>query len=287
MAAGKFSTCNFAAWAISVRGLKCSTVTSYLSSLSTIHELKGHESKECSTYLTKRVLQGAQNLEFYTGKSDTPRKAMSLPLLKLIGHEIARSDWSDNSKQVIFTAALIAFFGAFRMGEILCKNKWEYNQFETLTWSDIIVTGVDSVLIHLKMDKSRNPKGSYIDIFAFSGHGVCPIQALMTLKNSSSAAVSKNKPVFSFENGMLLTVDSFVTCIQELLTPYLGPDAKHIQGHSFRAAIPSAMADFPELADNEEIKSFGRWCSDSFQLYTRLQLNKKRSIFKKIMTIFK
>jgi len=109
----------------------------------------------------------------------------------------------------------------------------------------------------------------------------------MVLKNSSTNAVASNKPVFSFENGMLLTVDSFITCIQDLLVPYLGNDAKYIQGHSFRAGIPSAMADFPELVNDKEIQSFGRWCSDSFLLYTRLELNKKRSIFKKIMTIFK
>jgi hypothetical protein len=212
---------------------------------------------------------------------------MSLPLLKILGHEIAISDWSENSKQVIFTAAVVAFFGAFRMGEILHKSKWQYNPFETLTWNDVVVTGVDSILIHLKMDKSRNPKGSYIDLFAFTGHGCCPVQTLMVQKNSSANAVASNKPVFSFDNGMLLTVDSFITCIQDLLVPYLGNDAKYIQGHSFRAGIPSAMADFPELVNDKEIQSFGRWCSDSFLLYTRLKLNKKRSIFKKIMTIFK
>jgi len=151
-------TCNFAAWAISSKGLKCSTVNSYLSSLSTIHELKGHEGKNCTNYLTKRVIQGAQNLEFYNDKQVESRKVMSLPLLKILGHEIAISDWSENSKQVIFTAAVVAFFGAFRMGEILHKSKWQYNPFETLTWNDVVVTGVDSLLIHLKMDKSRNPK---------------------------------------------------------------------------------------------------------------------------------
>jgi hypothetical protein len=249
--------------------------------------MKGFDTNSCYTPLVKRVVQGAQNIQFYSVKIDESRKVMTLQLLRLIGHEIAKSDWSVNSKQVIFTAAVVAFFGSFRLGEILSKKEWVYNEHETLTWSDVITTGIDSILIHLKMDKSRNPKGAYVDLFSFSGKNCCPIQCIMRLKEQSIRAVETNKPVFSFLSGKLLTVESFIKCIQNLLRPHIGNNANHILGHSFRAGIPSAMAEFPDLINDKEIQSQGRWCSDSFTLYTRLQLNKKRAIFKKITKIFR
>jgi hypothetical protein len=45
------------------------------------------------------------------------------------------------------------------------------------------------------------------------------------------------------------------------------------------------MANNPNLASDEEIKSWGRWNSGSYKLYTRLRQNQKRSIFDKITTI--
>ncbi len=65
----------------------------------------------------------------------------------------------------------------------------------------------------------------------------------------------------------------------------MGDQAALIQGHSFRAAIPSAMANNPDMASVEDLKSWGRWSSDSFRLYTRLKLKKKRLIFNKITSI--
>jgi len=47
---------------------------------------------------------------------------MTLALLKLIGHQIAKSDWSDDSKLTVWGACTTAFFGAFRIGEILANK---------------------------------------------------------------------------------------------------------------------------------------------------------------------
>ncbi len=45
------------------------------------------------------------------------------------------------------------------------------------------------------------------------------------------------------------------------------------------------MADHPDMASEEDLKSWGRWSGDIFKLYTRLKLNKKRTIFNKITSI--
>ena len=53
---------------------------------------------------------------------------MTLELLKILGHEIAKTDWPENSKQVLWCACTTAFFGSFRLGEILPKS--EYNAIQ-------------------------------------------------------------------------------------------------------------------------------------------------------------
>ncbi len=54
--------CEFASWAVLKRCLKTSTVRTYLSNLSTAHELKGFGRVNCFQPLTKRALKGAENL---------------------------------------------------------------------------------------------------------------------------------------------------------------------------------------------------------------------------------
>ena len=55
------------------------------------------------------------------------KKAMSLPLLKLLGHEIAKADWTPENKAVVWSACTTAFFGSLRMGEILAKSPSSFN----------------------------------------------------------------------------------------------------------------------------------------------------------------
>ena len=51
-----------------------------------------------------------------------------------------------------------AFFGSFRFGEILCSSPSKFVEDESLLWKDIIFKE-DSVLIKIKIPKSRNAKG--------------------------------------------------------------------------------------------------------------------------------
>jgi hypothetical protein len=272
--------CDFVSWVILSRGLKTSTAKTYLSNLSTIHELRGFGRVNCFQALTKRVLKGAENIAFYRNVASESRRVMTLPLLKLLGHEISRSSWSKTNKQVFWSACTTAFFGSFRFGEILAPTEWAFNSHETLLWSDVNFSH-DSVLIHVKISKNRSRHGEYIDLFPFPGHNCCPMKSLARLRDLNPDR-RPGDPVFQFDSGKLLTSGNLNLVLGQLLKPHLGEQAKRIQGHSFRAAIPSALANNPDLAGEDDIKSWGRWSSDSFRLYTRLQHNQKRIIFNKI-----
>jgi hypothetical protein len=66
--------------------------------------------------IIKLMLKGAENTCKSTMK--LTRKVVTVPILKLIGHEIAGLDWSKYSKQVYWAACCTSFFGSTRMGEL-------------------------------------------------------------------------------------------------------------------------------------------------------------------------
>jgi hypothetical protein len=127
---------NFTAWALTENRLKSSTVKSYLSSLATLHRLRNVSDENFSNYIVKTIIRGAENLALYEDYAKDTRKVMTLPLLKLIGHELACSDWSEISKQVF------------------C-NKNLFVPKETLLWKDITFRGKDSVLVKIKISKKQ------------------------------------------------------------------------------------------------------------------------------------
>ena len=140
--------CDFTAWALKHCSLKPSTVKSYVSSLSSIHEVNGFAGYNCLSPTVKRIIQGAQNLQFYEEISKCTRKVMSLPLLKLTGHVIAKASWDPNSKQVIWTACVVALCGSFKLGKSFGK-KWmvlPHNGNVIVKRCEIYKT--ESVLIH-------------------------------------------------------------------------------------------------------------------------------------------
>jgi hypothetical protein len=116
---------------------------------------------------------------------------------------------------------------------------------------------------------------------------MCPFSALKNLAESNPIGVSKNLPVFRFKNGKNLTVSNFTRTMISLLEKHIGPQAQYFSGHSFRAGIPSALAERPNLASDYDIMVWGRWSSDTFKSYTRLKHNARLAIFNKIISMFK
>jgi hypothetical protein len=98
--------------------------------------------------------------------------------------------------------------------------------------------------------------------------------------------VRNNDPVFAFSNGDPLTPKKFTETVKKLLVKHIGNAANQLTGHSFRAGIPAALAEHPDLASDHEIMIWGRWSSSSFRVYTRLKHEAKLSIFKKIVSMY-
>ena len=275
--------CEFTSWALKEKVLKPSTVKSYLSSIKIIHGLANVEYLGNHPVISS-MLRGAENLAMYNNKGYTGRKVITLALLKLIGHQIAVSNWCADSKITVWGACVVAFFGSFRFGELLPKKSYAHCNDETLLWNDIKFRKDGSVLIHIKIDKSRNMNGSYVDIFEFPNKNCC---AVRTLRKMRDLKYKLGSPVFQFNNGKNICSAQLNSILYKLLKPIIGETASQITGHSFRAGLPSALANNPNMANDNDIKSWGRWSSDSYLLYTKLKLKQKRALFEKIISVLK
>jgi hypothetical protein len=273
-------------WGIFKNELKASTIKSYISSLSFLHKLDGFDNSACCSFRTCTALKGAENLEFYNSMTKGTRKVMTLPLLRVLGHQITISDKSRYDKQIIWSACVLAFFGSFRFSEILPPSENSFNSFETLLWEDIILAE-DYVIIKIKIPKSRNFSGEVVDLFEIENSSVCPVKAIRNLKNKLGSNLDLKKPVFTFENGKFLSLPILNGLLSSLLSPVIGDDAQGISGHSFRAALPSSLANSPDIANEEDIRTWGRWNSSAYKRYTRLKPRQKRVIFNKIVASLK
>jgi hypothetical protein len=272
----------FIIYAYLTRNLKQSTIKSYIASFALYQKFRKMDTSSCFSFHTKMMLQGAKNLEFYRELAKPSRKAVTYPLLKILSHQIALSNWTKHTKQVFWTSLAVAFFGSMRFGELLAPHSKSFNSKETLLWEDISFQE-GSVVINVKISKTKNLKGEYIDLFEIPDSRFCPVRALLVLKEMSKNSSGKC-PVFTFENGVFLTKESLNKTLHSLLLPILGTTAYQYTGHSFRAALPSALASCPDLVADDQIKKWGRWSTDCFKLYTRLQRKQKFHIFHKILS---
>ncbi len=120
-----------------------------------------------------------------------------------------------------------------------------------------------------------------ISLFPFPKFNCCPIAALRSLKISSSEC--ENSPVFTFRNGSFLTNQKLNAVIRFFLEKRIGKRAANYSCQSFTGGLPSALASKSSIENDGSIKKWGRWKSDAFKRYTRLDHIAKKAIFEKFV----
>jgi hypothetical protein len=78
-------------WALSIKKLRPDTIKVYLADLKLAHKIRDKKIEFENDFFVNAMLKGAKNISLYAELGNTSRFAMSFPLLKLIGHEIAIS----------------------------------------------------------------------------------------------------------------------------------------------------------------------------------------------------
>jgi hypothetical protein len=275
----------FVVWGKSVRKWQHTTIKAYLAGLKFIHHLKGLQCSHLdSDPIILLLLKGAEHQAFSNPSLSPTRRVVTFPMLLLLANRIAKSDWDQVSKQVIYTAATTAFFASTRLGEILASAERQHSLESDLLWEDVMFTPGDSILLRLKQPKSGAREGEYVDLFKFPGYKCCPVKAMKKLRQLLEGAgqCDPQLPVFRFKSGANLTMQHFNGVLAGLLSDVCKPGTDSISCHSFRAGIPSTLSLFPDLASEDHIKGWGRWKSDAYKNYTRLQLTQREGIFGRI-----
>jgi hypothetical protein len=121
---------------------------------------------------------------------------MTFPFLKLLGHEIAKFKWSENSGRTFWTACRWAFCRYFRESE---------DSQETLTWKNVLLFESHAII--------------FMDIFPFDS---CPLETIKGLKKVKEKFMVSNLPVFNFRNENFLVQDIFSTTLRHTLRKYIG-----------------------------------------------------------------
>ena len=276
----------FVVWALRERLLKPDTVKQYLSSIKLAHVLGEVDSVNFTQdSVIKMALTGAKNLNYLSNTVIRDRPPMTISSLKILGHELACTDWKTHSKQVTWTACLTSFFTSCRMGELLSEKTNSFDRNTILLWKHVNFWD-DHVTIFVPYTKVKGLKGHMLEIFPSDIENCCPFSALMHLKNMAIECKIYNSetPVFSFESGKLLTVSKLNEILENLLKHLCKKELKYTC-HSFRAAIPTIISNHPDKAYTADIKDWGEWDSPAYKLYAKNDFGRKKFLFRKVCNI--
>ena len=269
----------FVIWCFDQGKVSANTVDKYLVHLNSIQSFLGFKKFKKSKNLTKTLLKGFKNANsLKNNKFNSPtRKAITFHLLKEIKSKIVSTFKEKILAKTFWCICCMAFFGCFRLGEILTKNKKVFDPNVDLLWKDIKIHR-KSVSINIKSQKISSGYSNKIYLFNFKDKKFCPVQNIRSLKHAQCKAklFNPNWPVFRSKKTVFVTQKD-VNCFLKTTFPHT-----KISGHSFRAGIPTSIANFPDLTNDNHAMGWGRWRSKAFASYQKSKKKQKKWVFRKI-----
>jgi hypothetical protein len=174
----------------------------------------------------------------------------------------------------------LAYWGVFRIGELLPARKVKFDKLSDLLWKDVHFSK-RGLSITIKSPKVVGREAETVYLHRLKEKWICPVRALKKLKNKVGGASKLEVPVFQLRPGINLTRKVFLGSVNRLLegSKFQG---KEIQGKSFRSGIPSEVELFPEGFRERHLKVLGRWAGVSCRIYERFASKEKRKVFRKV-----
>ena len=273
----------FVHWLVFVRGVKGSTVSSYLSGLRQLHILKGMDAPNLRPDIVKMVIKGKEHqdrAERREGTRDT-RLPMTVELMKALKEKIRTWDKPWNTRLLIWAVSTMAFHGAFRIHELLCRTESFFDPQYTLLTEHVTMTTDNRgrKILHVKLNcpkEQKNGQITIVDIFE-SGCSICPIKAFTRWKDRQEPKTGM--PLFRQPDGTPLTGRKLNSILGNLMADK-ETGTRKIRTHSFRIGVTSELGY--EGFDDEEVKAGGRWSSRAFETYMRTPRTQRANIARKI-----
>jgi hypothetical protein len=276
----------FTGWLIEVRKVKAGTINSYLSGLRQLHILKGMDPPQIRTDLMKLLVRGKKKMDdIESRKTDgVKRLPMTMNMMRFLKEKIRSWDVDIEQKLLMWTVATLAFHGAFRIHEILCKTETEFDPDFTLLTEDVrlvegrIDDGGRKLEVKLKSPKEdKTGKAVIIEIFETEGV-LCPVRAFE--KWAKKTTFETGFPLFRAKQGWPLTGVKMNRWLKDRLESSIDYSKGKFTSHSFRIGLATTMGTLGYSDD--DIKEAGRWSSRAFEVYMKLPRVKRAEVAKKI-----
>ena len=272
------------------RNIAKSTIQSYLSALRYISLSRGAAQHTKTPELSAQIIAGTANMKKDAKKeAEKPkRRPITLNMLLLLKHAIANhGTWSIYEKSLRWSCMLLAYWGSFRMGELLQTEKTQFHPGSSLIPSDLKFQE-ESVAVWIRSPKVWKDGGDLVEVWAVAENPqLDPVLALRQYLGQRSHLMgpAEECPVFLHEDGSLYTKAELNRDLKLLLAMYpeIASPRDMWSGHSFRAGISTLLTS---LGFSEEaIKKWGRWSSLAYMAYVQDQ-TKRRETRKKITEVF-
>ena len=236
---------------------------SYLSAISYVHKLKGLRDPTKS-FLIQKLL---------TALSRQRAADVRLPVTKPVLHQLVRSlDFTNSSawqRSLFGTIFLVAFYGLFRIGELVVKSTHlgsSVVQYHSLTF--LTCNGLPHIakisISEYKHNPSKRP--FHILLAREDVPSLCPVTALLQYTRLRG---DRSGPLFCNADFSPVSLHQFNTELQRCLT-YCGLDLSRYKSHSFRIGGACHAAD--NGFSDAQIRALGRWKSDAFKVYLRSEI---------------
>ena len=256
------------------------TTKSLISMLKQLHDFNYGNTQQFDNIIVKRVLLGIRNKESINPRPIIPRLAFNFSSLMKLGHIISQLPWPPEDRSSIWSAYLMAFWGSFRLGEIVSKTA-NKPSFHTLMWGWVQkLAGQPGLIVHVLAPKKESNAIS-VPLVPYSDSRYCPVYWLEKIRPHSC---ERNSYVYRFKSGKLIT-SKIMSNLLKKMSSDLGTSGK-FTGHSLRAALPSLLASHPKSFSVREIKTSGRWHSDTYEVYCRSKAVGSKETASKVHQIF-
>ena len=266
--------CTFAAF-LADQNLAPQTVKSYLAAVRNTQISLGFPDPrdQSSLPMLKRIQSGIARLRMLKGKTPRVRLPITPHILSRIQQSLSSS--SDLDKKVVWAVATTAFFGFFRLGELLPESAAGFNTATGLAWGDVAVDNRQDprmVQIHLKQSKTHQFGPGVDVVLGTTGTPLCPVTAVIQYIDERG---SQSGPFFLNTDQTILTKSQFVSRIRSILQ-LLGLQHYDYAGHSFRIGAATTAASVG--VEDSMIQTLGRWHSAAFLQYIRTPKEQLASI---------
>ncbi|XP_022302388.2 uncharacterized protein LOC144627038, partial [Crassostrea virginica] len=240
-----------------------SSIASHISAISYVHKVMNIDDPT-QAFVTKKILKGCQCL----GSTKDTRLPITPEILRKIIHALNHTVPVFFQRCLLRSLFLLAFHAFLRLGEITTKSTADAHK--VLQRSDLhfeyngsSLKSVQIVMRDFKTNKNHTP--IIISLQAMHDSSFCPVQALFEYLHMSKHT---SGPLFQTLDAQPISY-SFVSAHLRSAIKFVGLDPLQFKGHSFRIGAATYAASLGY--SDQLIKKMGRWNSDVFHRYIRIQ----------------